>query len=1152
MSRRSALVTTMALLLALPYTAGADTEISYLGAFRAFPGNPNIYGGGLSYYPAGNGGAGSLFVSRGYGNPSKIYEITIPPLVITTSLSALNTATQLQSMDVNTTPASLVWRSTDDKLYYSTIAYSSMQMNFRSISRDGTGESAVKLAAAWNEGGNGLCQVPDAWAAANAGGKNLLTIAPVRGAVFTAVDPWNASVTVNQLWKYGTNPEMTGYDYGDGYSGICWVELDSANKDLVFCGSDLPGPKSTIWFMRVSDFEQRATTVPQPYRIQSVQDKMFTTSNNISGVTYDATNHVLYAYEGAWSGPTIVHAWSVTAAVNHPPSAITNLAASNPTFTSITLSWSAPMDDRGAGGKAAGYDIRYSTSLITEANWASATPVAGAPTPSSPGLPEQFIVTGLTRGTPYYLAVKSSDAEGLFSDLSNVVTLTTQDDRTPPTQVTDLAASDVRSKQLRLSWTASGDDGMVGLASSYDMRYSTSPITEANFASATPVPLPQGMTPKAPGQAETLLVTDLTPGSTYYFALKVADEMPNWSALSNPVTVTMDPLPATLPAAIGNLAAASSDALSASLTWTAVGDANGNANSSYEIRYSTGTISEANWASATLVPNVLAPLPAGTAETYTVIGLQPQTTYTFALKVKDEANNVSAISNVATCTTLALGNMPVVTTVSIVEKDGVASSNYPVTLSMGFAKGDVADHVTVRAAGLVLPTQTDVKVRWPDSSVRHAMVSFIIPQLQAGQTQLVEILAGGTNYNGGWVTKDQLLASDFEAQMSLMLGSTPATVSARQLLQGLTSVEYWLQGGICTEFIIRDYSQRAFGQLSVSYRVRVYPTANAIRVSTVVDNTWIDARGNITYDFTLSLGRSTPQVVFSKTGFTHWHDARWHKVFWQGSTPSKTEVRYNLPYLIKGGFLSNYDTSLVVPTSTITGAYDGWNSSAHDIMTGAGLTKYFPTTGGRGEIGPYPQWTSQYLCSMDYRLAEVTIGYGDLSGTIPMHFRESDPARSFYGHPISVDDRPTIWTSQVDVGYIQQYIDPADRFPAAIGSLTTDGWEVDLAHQPSLAYVPYLVTGDLYYLEEMHFWACFDLGASASGYRGGTQCWLIDQIRGCENPQAGPRFGTTRFHYVLVRRFPYVVFYSEGADAVRIMAVAHGKRRPGYWKHRKT
>ena len=55
---------------------------------------------------------------------------------------------------------------------------------------------------------------------------------------------------------------------------------------------------------------------------------------------------------------------------------------------------------------------------------------------------------------------------------------------------------------------------------------------------------------------------------------------------------------------------------------------------------------------------------------------------------------------------------------------------------------------------------------------------------------------------------------------------------------------------------------------------------------------------------------------------------------------------------------------------------------------------------------------------------------------------------------------------------------------------------VDLSHQPSLAYIPYLITGDLYYLEEMHFWASLDIGASNGGYRGFAQGWLIDQIRG--------------------------------------------------------
>jgi toxin ParE1/3/4 len=60
----------------------------------------------------------------------------------------------------------------------------------------------------------------------------------------------------------------------------------------------------------------------------------------------------------------------------------------------------------------------------------------------------------------------------------------------------------------------------------------------------------------------------------------------------------------------------------------------------------------------------------------------------------------------------------------------------------------------------------------------------------------------------------------------------------------------------------------------------------------------------------------------------------------------------------------------------------------------------------------------------------------------------------------------------------------------------------------------------------------------------------VGQIR--DNPQIGFRYGGTRFRYVLVRRFPYVLFYSEGKDVVRVMAVAHSGRRPGYWMSRRS
>jgi plasmid stabilization system protein ParE len=50
-------------------------------------------------------------------------------------------------------------------------------------------------------------------------------------------------------------------------------------------------------------------------------------------------------------------------------------------------------------------------------------------------------------------------------------------------------------------------------------------------------------------------------------------------------------------------------------------------------------------------------------------------------------------------------------------------------------------------------------------------------------------------------------------------------------------------------------------------------------------------------------------------------------------------------------------------------------------------------------------------------------------------------------------------------------------------------------------------------------------------------------------PDVGPRFddGTRRY---LLRRFPFSVIYRVESRRVLIVAVAHGHRRPGYWKSR--
>lgn len=116
------------------------------------------------------------------------------------------------------------------------------------------------------------------------------------------------------------------------------------------------------------------------------------------------------------------------------------------------------------------------------------------------------------------------------------------DDDTPPDPVGDLTVSSVTDNSVTLSWTSPGDDGAIGTAASYDLRYHAGTVLGAGqWAGATRITGEPA--PKAPGSAETVTITGLACNQTFVFALRAADEVPNVSELSNSVSTTLDPCP---------------------------------------------------------------------------------------------------------------------------------------------------------------------------------------------------------------------------------------------------------------------------------------------------------------------------------------------------------------------------------------------------------------------------------------------------------------------------------------------------------------------------------------------------------------------------------------------------------------------------------
>jgi hypothetical protein len=104
-------------------------------------------------------------------------------------------------------------------------------------------------------------------------------------------------------------------------------------------------------------------------------------------------------------------------------------------------------------------------------------------------------------------------------------------DTIPPAQINDLSIASAGTDSITLRWTATGDDGVDGVASSYVLKRSSSPINTTNFSAATTVAgLPD---PASTAAIELFTVTGIDTNQTHYFCIRARDEAGNSSPISN-------------------------------------------------------------------------------------------------------------------------------------------------------------------------------------------------------------------------------------------------------------------------------------------------------------------------------------------------------------------------------------------------------------------------------------------------------------------------------------------------------------------------------------------------------------------------------------------------------------------------------------------
>jgi hypothetical protein len=308
----------------------------------------------------------------------------------------------------------------------------------------------------------------------------------------------------------------------------------------------------------------------------------------------------------------------------------------------------------------------------------------------------------------------------------------------------------------------------------------------------------------------------------------------------------------------------------------------------------------------------------------------------------------------------------------------------------------------------------------------------------------------------------------------------PYSASARALLQSGTPTA-WLSGPIVSEWIVggpvRTIAGLPHPHLQAYFHVRAYSNGaggvGQVRVDCIVENGWtfVIAPSSFDYSATINVGGTD---VYSRTfgggNAPHYAHARWHKTFgWPNAMPAYAQL--DTAYLRATKAMPN-----IGPTTITAGHLNAVLQSATPMSNGE-LTRYMGDTGAQEQIGPVGRWDADYLASgADVRSFRNVLANHDSAGSYSVHYRDEAT-----GRPVSIGDRPRL-SLQI----------PAD-FPIIGGTANPN--DADVAHQPSLGFVPYAITGDYFYLEEMLFWNSWNQLWLNPDYRQNDKCIVHSQIR---------------------------------------------------------
>ena len=369
--------------------------------------------------------------------------------------------------------------------------------------------------------------------------------------------------------------------------------------------------------------------------------------------------------------------------------------------------------------------------------------------------------------------------------------------------------------------------------------------------------------------------------------------------------------------------------------------------------------------------------------------------------------------------------------------------------------------------GTAVPAQYDLKTSYSDGYGRFGLVTIAAPEVPANTTYpvLISPASCGTS---------TVSAKASSGSIVLTSGSQKVTLDLATIESG-TPEETWMNGPLAMESRFRISEAALSPGFEVVLDHRTYADGT-IRDEVSFANDYfgpttfsLNTMGN-PFTYGVTWGSQSWPVVNEYSGQV------WHYVQRTSGVDNQgLNVQYNPAALASVGIIPNYNLTMGLQPSAL---YSIPSGSDVGPLGSNGITPYMPTTGGRADIGTVPVWWAVWAVTQNATQYQAAMQYAEAG--VPWNIRIGSGW-------VSVLADNNVWVGADNSNGVEA-IYPATNAPiSAIGQpVSTTVFTPDVAHQPDLYWLPYITSGDHYWLDRLQAQAAYGAAAQWPNVRNGA------------------------------------------------------------------